>query len=110
MYGVALTRVSEMGLDRGDDPTRVADRPGEDRAVTIDHAGERAADRGGRIGADVAEVVEVRQHDDDRAQDEGRHHRECRDRCATQLVADSLHVAECARRQSMTAIASTSIR
>ena len=109
MNGVALTRVSEMGrraardvlgvtaLDRGHDATRVADRPGEHRRVAVDHAGERAADRCERIGADLLQVLEVGQHDDDRAQEERREHGECRDDGATERIADSLHVAQCRR-------------
>ena len=71
--------VGVTALDRGDDATRVADRPGEHRAVAVEHADERAADRCERIGADVSQVLEVGQHDDDRAQDEGRDQGECRD-------------------------------
>ena len=71
--------VGVAALDRGDDATRVADRPGEHRAVAVDHAGESAADRCERIGADVSQVLEVGQHDEDRAQDEGCDQGECRD-------------------------------
>ncbi len=46
--------VGVTALDRGDDATRVADRPGEHRAVAVEHANERAADRCERIGADVS--------------------------------------------------------
>ena len=110
MNGVALTRVSEMGrralamssaftaLDRGHDATRVADRPGDHRRVALDHAGERAADRCERIRADLLQVLEVGQHDDDRTQEERGEHRECRDNGATECIANSLHVDQCRRR------------
>ena len=92
--------VGVAALDRGNDASRVADRPGEHRRVAVEHAGERAADRRERIGADLSQVLEVGQHDDDRAQEEGREQGECRVNGATELIADSLHVAQCRRRAS----------
>ena len=64
--------VGVTALDRGNDATRVADRPGEHHWVALEHASERAADRGERIGADVSQVLEVGQHDEDRTQEESR--------------------------------------
>ena len=87
--------VGVAALDRGDDATRVADRAGEHRRVAVEHASERAADRCERIGADMSQVLEVGQHDEDRAQEEGRDQGECRVTCAAELIADSLHVAQC---------------
>ena len=60
--------VSVTALDRGHDATWVADRPGDQRRVALDHACERAADRCERVRADLLQVLEVGQHDDDRTQ------------------------------------------
>ena len=70
---------------------------GEHRAVALEHDTHRGGERGNRIAAELLEVLEVGEHDDDRAHEEGRDQGECRNKCATQLVADSLHVAECRR-------------
>ena len=83
--------VGVAALDRGSDANRVADRPGEHRWIAVDHASERAADRCERIGADLSQVLEVGEHDEDRTEDEGREQGERRVTCAMELIADPLH-------------------
>ena len=90
--------VGVAALDRGNDAARVADRAGDHRRVSVEHASECAADRPQRIGADLSQVLEVGQHDQDRAEEEGREQGKGRESCATEVIADSLHVAQCRRR------------
>ena len=80
--------VSLTALDRGHDATRVAERPEDYRRVALDHAGERAADRCERIRADLLQVIDVRQHDHDRTEEERGEDREGRDNGATECIAD----------------------
>ena len=80
-------------LDGGRDPRRVAERTGEHRLVGRDDPADRGADGPDRVGAEPLQVVEVRDQDEDRADDERGQDRQRRDDRGAQ---DPSHAAHCA--------------
>jgi hypothetical protein len=81
--------VGEGGTDLG----RVAEGADHHRVVGVADIPERARDRADRVGSQLRHAVEVRDQDEDRADDERRQDRQDRDDRGLEGTADTVHAA-----------------